>query len=74
MEDQLKQLCKDNGEIEIEFIDLSNKAVVVMLPYETSSVVINLEGDTDEGLVESFKRGVNQRLEDMCNHLNECKL
>lgn len=73
IEERLKQLCKDNGEVEIEYVDMSKMAVDVLLPYETTSHVIELEGSTDDEVVESFKDGVNKRLDDMINHLEDCK-
>lgn len=64
----------ENSEISIQDVDLIKKTVDVLLPYETASIVIELEGSTDDELIESFKVGVNHRLEDMINHLNDCKL
>lgn len=49
-------------------------AVDVIFPYETSSYAVELEGKTDEEIIESFKENVNGRLSDMVNHLEDCKL
>ncbi|MGK5511758.1 hypothetical protein [Brevibacillus formosus] len=72
LEKKLKQLCK--VEIQIESIDLEEMNVDVLLPYESSSVSIELEGDNDKEIMESFKLGVNKRLDEMIDHLNDCKL
>ncbi|RCX22892.1 hypothetical protein DFP94_101481 [Fontibacillus phaseoli] len=74
IENKLRGLCKENGEVEIESIDLTKMAVDVILPYESSSYAIELEGETDEEIIESFKEKVNGRLSDMVNHLEDCKL
>ena len=74
LEQKLKQLCKEVGDILIEGFDHKGKSVDVLLPYETTSVSIELEGQSEDELVESFKEGVNRRIDDMINHLNDCKL
>jgi hypothetical protein len=48
--------------------------VDVILPYESSTVEIELEGNTDDEIIESFIEGVNRRINDMINELNDCKL
>ncbi|RUT38711.1 hypothetical protein EJP82_26730 [Paenibacillus anaericanus] len=74
VEDKLKQLCKENGEIQIENIYMNLMLVDVVLPYEISSVEIELEGNTDDEIIQSFIEGVNGRINDMINELNDCKL
>ncbi|WP_188069028.1 hypothetical protein [Brevibacillus brevis] len=72
LEMQLKQLCK--GDIQIESINLEEMSVDVLLPYESASTSVELEGENDEEIIESFKSEVNKRLNDMIDHLNDCKL
>ncbi|OMC79580.1 hypothetical protein BK125_04685 [Paenibacillus odorifer] len=74
IEEKLKQVCKENGEIQIENITMSLMLVDVVLPYDTSSVEIELEGNTDSEIIESFIEKVNGRIDDMINELNDCKL
>jgi hypothetical protein len=74
VEDKLKQLCKENGDVQIENIDMSIMLVDVFLPYESSSVEIELEGSTDDEIIQSFIEGVNRRINDMIDELNNCKL
>lgn len=74
VEDKLKQLCKENGEVQIEHIDMSLMLVDVILPYESSTIEIELEGSTDDEIIHSFIEGVNSRINDMINELNDCKL
>jgi hypothetical protein len=74
IEDRLKQICKENGEVQIENIFMSLMLVDVILPYESSTVEIELEGNTDDEIIESFIEGVNRRINDMINELNDCKL
>ncbi|MNW32217.1 hypothetical protein D3C74_91570 [compost metagenome] len=73
IEEKLKKICKDNGEIQIENIDISLMLAEVVLPYEISSVEIELEGNTDDEIIESFIEKVNGRIDDMINLLNDCK-
>ncbi|ASA20924.1 hypothetical protein [Paenibacillus donghaensis] len=72
LEGKLNQLCK--GDIEIESIDLENMQVDVLFPYEIAAISIELEGKDDDEIIESFKSGVNSRLNNMIDHLNDCKL
>lgn len=74
IEERLKQICKENGEIQIENIYMSLMLVEVVLPYESSSIEIELEGSTDDEIIQSFIEGVNSRIDDMINELNDCKL
>ncbi|MDF2649577.1 MAG: hypothetical protein K0Q73_5382, partial [Paenibacillus sp.] len=74
VEDKLKKLCKENGEVQTENIDMSLMLVDVILPYESSSIEIELEGSTDDEIICSFIEGVNSRINDMINELNDCKL
>jgi hypothetical protein len=71
LETKLKKLS--NGDIEVVKVDPSLESVEVLLPYESSSVDIELEGETDIERIESFKIGVNRRLNEMINHLEDCK-
>lgn len=73
IEEKLRELLKESGDIEITEVNLKGAYVSVLLPYETSEVVIELEGDAEEDIIESFKENVNKRLDDMVNHLNDCK-
>lgn len=72
LKNKLNQLCQ--GDIQIESIDLDGKSVDVVFPYETSAISVELEGSDDEEIIESFKHGINSRLNDMIDHLNDCKL
>lgn len=74
LEKKLKQLCKDVGDIQIESIDLEGMNVYVLVPYETAATSIELEGSNDDEIIESFKEGVNGKLNEMIDHLDECKL
>ncbi|MGM1044771.1 MAG: hypothetical protein ACQEXX_01355 [Bacillota bacterium] len=73
IEKQIKELCKST-DIKVEEVNLSSNMVTVLLPYESASIAIDLEGDTPEEIIESFKENVNYRLERMIDHLNDCKL
>lgn len=64
----------ENSEITIDSVDIDSKTLSVLLPYETASIVIELEGSTDDEIIESFKEGVNGRLDEMIDHLNDVKL
>jgi hypothetical protein len=68
-EKKLRELCKSD----IEVVKVTGDSVEVLLPYDSSSVDIEIEGETDEERIESFKEGVNYRLEQMINHLKDCK-
>lgn len=70
---RLEQLCRESGDIEITSIDLETMSASVLLPYELAEVSIELEGSSDDDIIESFKEGVNKRLDDMINHLTDCK-
>lgn len=72
-ESKLMKLCEENGDIEILHYYEKQKIVDVLLPYESSSVIIELQGETEEELIESFKEEVNHRLQAMIDHLEECK-
>lgn len=73
LEEKLKQLCHGN-DIQIDSIDIKTMNVDVLLPYESSTFSIEVEGKSEDEIIKSFKEGVNSRLEDMINHLNDCKL
>ena len=66
----IKSLC---GE-EVKFISLERNAVTVLLPYSTAEFEIQIEGDTIQEQVESFTTGVNYLLDEMIDHLDDCKL
>lgn len=70
LEKKLKELCQ--GDIEV--VQVSGDSVEILLPYESGSVDIEIEGKTIEDRIESFKEGVNHRLKDMINHLEDCML
>ncbi|MFF2532249.1 hypothetical protein ACFVS2_25400 [Brevibacillus sp. NPDC058079] len=72
LEKKLRQLCK--GDIQIESINLEEMNVNVLVPYESSAISVELEGENDKEIIESFKVEVNKRLDDMIDHLNDCKL
>lgn len=73
IEKELKKLCKENGDVELTGVNLAAKYATVRLPYETAEVTIDLEGDSEEEIMESFKENVNYRLDRMIDHLNDCK-
>jgi len=72
LETKLRQILKNSGDIQIESI--TDTSVDVLVPYETASLSIELEGNSDDEIIESFKDGVNKRLNEMIDHLNDCKL
>ncbi|MGO4181825.1 hypothetical protein AB4Z17_11635 [Paenibacillus sp. TAF43_2] len=74
IEKKLKKLCGTSTEVKIVKIEMSEKTVEVLVPYEVGSIEIELEGDNEGEMLESFVEGVNRQLERMVNHLNDCKL
>ncbi|MFB5759031.1 hypothetical protein [Paenibacillus medicaginis] len=69
---ELKKLLKQKSDIEV--VEINDKEIVLHLPYETALVDISLEGDSDEERIELFKENLNSRLQNMIDHLEECKL
>lgn len=70
---RIEDLLEDS-EIEIESFDIDKRTLNVLLPYESTAIVIELEGTNDDAIIESFKENVNHRLDQMIDHLNDCKL
>ena len=64
----------EKSEIELESSDTKNKRLSVKLPYDTASHTIEIEGSNDDELIDSFKEQVNHCLDQMIDHLNDCKL
>jgi len=67
---KIKLLCND----EIKFIRVDKDSIVVLLPYNLSEIDIELEDSTVEEQIDSFIYGINHELENMINHLEDCKL
>lgn len=68
--EKIKSLCTG----EIKFICSEQNLVTVLLPYSTAEIGIEIDGDTDDEQIESFISGINQVLDDMIDHLGDCKL
>lgn len=67
---KIKYLCTG----EIKFVSMAEKSVTVLLPYDNAEIEIEIEGVTEKDKIDSFIHGVNQKLDDMINHLEDCKL
>ncbi|WP_339304455.1 hypothetical protein NST33_18235 [Paenibacillus sp. FSL L8-0435] len=74
----IKQFLEDaigeSSEIDIEGISLEDKTVSVLFPYDSSCHLIKFEGTTKEEIADSFRDEINQHLQDMIDHLEDCKL
>lgn len=68
--EKINLLC---GE-EVKFISAEQNLITILLPYSDAEVEIEIEGSTIEERVDSFITGVNHELEQMINHLEDCKL
>ena len=68
--DKIKSLCNN----EIEYILTEKDYVRILVPYDISAIEIQIEGIKVDEQVESFISGVNHKLNDMIDHLKDCKL
>jgi hypothetical protein len=68
--EKIKSLCSK----EVKFVSSEENSVTMLFPYSTSEIDIEIEGNTVEEQVESFISEVNKTLEDMINHLEDCKI
>lgn len=74
LEEKLRKLLENHyGDIEIVNVSEDETEVEVLLPYDNASYDIELDGDTDEEKIASFKFEINDRLEEMIGHLEHCK-
>jgi hypothetical protein len=67
---QIKELCV--GELKID--EFNDNTVYIFVPYDQAVKDVYIEGDTTEEQVNSFIIGINQVLEDMIDHIGDCKL
>ena len=67
---KIKALCSGD----IAFVGADGDTVTCLLPYSNQEVVLEVEGDTEAEKLESFVSAVNQALEDMIDHLGDCKI
>lgn len=70
----LQQLCGNDSEIVIVKINTKTMTVDVLVPYGHDTVSIDIKGDNTDALAESFRVGLNHYLDQMIDHLEECKL
>lgn len=66
-------LCEPYVSIRVLEVNLYTMTVSVILPYESNAVSIDISGETELEIIESFKVGVNDHLEEMRDHLEACK-
>jgi hypothetical protein len=59
---------------EIEFISVNDNIVTVKIPYCKNEFDIEIDGELENEQLESFVYGINKQLEDMIDHLSDCKL
>lgn len=67
--DKIKSLCNE----EVKFSYKSN-FITLLFPYSNAEIEIEIEGDNEEELIEDFIEKVNQQIDDMIDHLGDCKL
>ena len=67
---KIKALCSGD----ISFVGADGDTVTCLLPYGNQEIPIEAEGDTEAEKLESFVSAVNQALDDMIDHLGDCKL
>ena len=70
LRNQIKELCTG----EIEFISAIGNTVNLRLPYNNAIFCCEIEGENDEELLESFMSETNLMLQNMIDHLEDCKL
>jgi hypothetical protein len=70
---QIRQLCPPGSDFSAEAYKESN-FVTVIFPYDNAEFDIEVCGNTVNEQVQSFIVQVNSHLDDMINHLEECKL
>lgn len=71
MIDKLKALVKGT---DIEIISVEGNEVVHLLPYDNAERLLTLYGSTDEEKIACFIELINSSLNDMIDHLGDCKL
>ena len=72
---EIDEICSSTyGEIKCISIDNCGDYATVLLPYSTSELSIELDGNDIEEKIESFIINVNHTLQDMIDHLDECML
>jgi len=67
---EIKDLCTG----EIKFCSSDRDSITILVPCEQNELIVNIVGNTVEEQVESFISAVNQILDDMIDHLGDCKL
>jgi len=67
---KIKSLCEGD----IKFCDSENNTITILVPYDIAKFGVEIEGETIKDQVNSFISGVNSILDDMINHLEDCKL
>lgn len=67
---KIEALCPGD----ISFVGADGGTVTCLLPYSNQEIPIEVEGNTEVEQLESFVSAVNQALDDMIDHLGDCKL
>lgn len=67
---RIKELCDG----EIEFVSHEDYNVTLLFPYSNTEIEVEIDGDNEEEKIEDFISKVNQLLDDMIDHLEDCKL
>lgn len=67
---KIRTLCTGD----ITFVLAGETTVTCLFPYSAHEIELEIDGDTESEQVESFVNAVNQELEDMMDHLGDCKL
>jgi hypothetical protein len=73
IKNKIVELCQGT-DIDVVKVDIKNMYISVRLPYDSNIITIDLEGETQEEVLESFVDGVNKELDEMINYLEDCKL
>lgn len=74
LEKKIKKVCGNSSEVSLVSLDLTEMTAEIMVPYEGSSTIVDLTGNSEKEILESFIEEVNLKLDSMINHLNDCKL
>lgn len=68
--DKIKSLCDG----ELEFVSYKANYISLLFPYSYTEIEVEIEGNNDEEQIDDFITKVNQQLDDMSDHLKDCKL
>lgn len=67
---RIKELCGG----EVKFVSAEENTVTMLFPYSNAEIELLIEGETEDELVDDFISKVNQHLDDMADHILDCKL